>query len=204
MSLYLFSCNGQKEHNTNNKTVKPKENKIKTMEKFNIDMFNKNQKNGEWSFIDENGNKVRVIKDQDDGYVKETKIKSDYFDIYKYFDINGNLINKGKEYHGGGFNKGIWIKYNNIGEIIEEFNYDKPYENYPWEKVEAYLISRKVDLKDNYTRVWREENTDGTFWMISWDAQKLSKIGTKTITNIVIDVKTEKVVKEYTTIYKDN
>ena len=41
-------------------------------------MFNKYQKNGKWSFIDENGNKVWVIKDQDDGYAKETLVKNDF------------------------------------------------------------------------------------------------------------------------------
>jgi hypothetical protein len=102
-----------------------------------------------------------------------------------------------------GAQKGVWKEYNENGMLIKEFDYDIPYKNSPWEKVKEYLVSQKVDLKDNYTLIWREENKEGTFWMISWDVHKLSEMGTKTINNIVIDVKTGKITKQYTTMYKD-
>ena len=200
--LSIVACNGQKEKT--NKTEKKQILKKQTMEKFDIISFNKHQENGEWNYTDNEGNKYRDWKDFDRGYVQEIKNKKNIFDIYKYFHIDGVLAQEGIEFHGGGFNNGIWKDYNEKGEITKQVDYDIPYKNYPWEKVEAYLQSRKVDLKDNFTRVWREENNEGTFWMISWDAEKLSNIGTKTINNIVIDVKTGKVIKEYTTIYKDN
>lgn len=202
--ISIVSCNGQKHKNETNKKLKENQiSKNEKMKKFDIELFNKNQENGEWNFVDDKGNHVRAIKDQNDGYILETTINQDYFNLYEYFHINGNLAQQGKEFHGGGFNKGVWTKYDDIGNKVEEVDYDIPYKNFPWEKVKEYLENKKVNLKDNYTKVWREENEDGIFWMISWDSKTLSERGTQTINNIVIDVKTGKLVKEYTTIYKD-
>ena len=167
MSLYLLSCNGQKDKDeTNKKTEKKLITKKYIMKKFDIALFNKNQESGVWSFTDKSGNKVEQTKMGDDGYTVETNFKDKVLILSESFHNNGIFAGEGTNFPRG-FLKGIWVFSNEKGEITKKVDYDKPYENYPWEKVEAYLISRKVDLKDNYTRVWREENTDGVFWMIS-------------------------------------
>ncbi|WP_309608757.1 hypothetical protein [Flavobacterium sp.] len=192
--LIMMSCNGQKDKDeTNKKTEKKLITKKYIMKKFDIALFNKNQESGVWSFSDKSGNKVEQTKIGDDGYTIETNFKDKVFILSESYHNNGIFAGEGINFPRG-FLKGIWVFSNEKGEITKKVDYDKPYENYPWEKVEAYLISRKVNLKDNYTKVWREENNDGIFWMVSWDAQKLSKIGTKTITNIVIDVKAQKII----------
>lgn len=145
------------------------------------------------------------MRDFRDEYWEEIISKKNDFTIRNRYYYTGELKELGQFFPGNGSQKGIWKNYNIKGEVIEEINYDKPFEDYPWEKVKKYLEERNVDLKDNYTRVWREENKDGVFWMISWDAQKLSNIGTKTITNIIIDVKQKKLsrnIQQYTKTIK--
>lgn len=203
MIFFLVSCNGQKVGNNKVlkevKKIESTSSKKNIMEKFDIINFNKHQENNEWNFTNKNGDKERQIKDGEEGYSVEVVHKNNPFNDVKYFHRNGMLAQIGEQFHGG-FLKGAWYDYDEKGILVKETDYDLPYKNHPWEKVKEYLESRKVDLVDNFTRVWRD-NKKVSNWVISWDTKKIDNMGNQIINNVEIDSNTGKVVKENTSLF---
>lgn len=209
----LNSCNGQESEKTESKRKTESKKKEFTMERFDIDKFNRNQQNNVWTYIDEDGNSVRATKNESmvfenneyttktkmDGYTIEVKTKKSPFNINKNFHANGFLKMIGTSFHNG-FLKGIWKEYNEKGEFIKEVDYDIPYKSYPWEKVEQFLLSKKVDLMDPLTNVFRELNDQNIpTWYLDWDTGKKNASMFQIIENVEIDAKTGKIIKEYQT-----
>ncbi|TWP30831.1 hypothetical protein ETU08_02165 [Apibacter muscae] len=178
--------------------VQPKDS---LMEKFNIQEFNKHQKNDEWEYIDKDGNEIRNIKDGNEGYIIKITNNKNIFDINKYFYPNGNIAQKSFQFHGNAFIRGVMTDYDEKGNIIKQTDYDAPYKDYPWEKVKVWMESKNIDLLDPLTRVWREIDNDKPIWYISWDTKKLDKYSNQIIQNVEINGKTGEIIKEYTSSF---
>ncbi|WP_051940302.1 hypothetical protein [Stenoxybacter acetivorans] len=171
------------------------------IERFDIEEFNKHQKNREWNFTDKEENRIRQIKHGEEGYIVEITNNKEIFTMGKYFYPNGILAQKGLYFWSGGFNKGIWTDYDERGNIVEQTDYDAPYKNYPWEKIKAHMESKGADLLDPFTHVSRENENNHPMWYISWLTQGFDKSGNQMIRNEEIDGNTGKVLLIYNVYY---
>ncbi|TWP30830.1 hypothetical protein ETU08_02160 [Apibacter muscae] len=195
-TLLLSSCQRQ-ETSTSIETIfsTPIQPKDSLMGNFNIQKFNKHQKNDEWEYIDKDGNEIRETYIEGDGYVVDINYLKYPFSTYKFFNTKGIIKTKGNYFHGNGFNKGIWTDYDEKGNIIKQTDYDAPYKDYPWEKVRVWMESKNIDLMDPLTSVGRNNDNDKPIWYISWSIP-LNEVGTQTTYNVEIDGKTGKIIKE--------
>lgn len=199
ISLLVISCQGQKKQERQEKKINKQlftESKDTIMEKFNIKEFNKHQKNGSWIYKKNNEEYfLRKVKDE---YWLEISTKDNPFILrYNYF-LSGKISKKGLYFSGNGFNKGIWIDYDEKGNIIKQTNYDAPYKNFPWEKVKFWLETRKVDLHDPLTQIDRDDFNNRPIWYLSWDTKEHDKYGNQIIQDVELDGKTGEVLKETT------
>ena len=165
-------------------------------EKFNIEKFNKHQKDGSWMF--KKNNEVYFLRKVKDEYWVEISTKDNPFILKCNYYSNGNIKIKGLIFHGDAFTKGIVVDYDKEGNIIKQTDYDAPYKSFPWEKVKLWLENRKVDLLDSFTRVWRENENNRPIWYLSWDTKEHDKYGNKIIQDVELDGEKGKVLKETT------
>lgn len=213
--LFFNSCNGQENNKSESKMESKTTKKENTMEKFNIKRFeeNKSAEDGTYKYIDADGNEVREIKDETsvfengtyttktkmNGYLVEINVKNSLFDIKKGFFPSGSLQVIGIQFRGG-FSKGIWKEYDEKGKLHRETDYDLPYKNYPWEKVEEFLKNKDVKLTDPLTSVWRDVSQQNIpMWYLEWDTGKKNVDMFQIIQNIEIDANTGNISKEYQT-----
>lgn len=213
--LFLNSCNGQDNNKSEQKKVSKTIKKEKTMEKFDIKRFEekKSLEDGTYIYTDANGNEIREIKDETSvfengkfttktkmqGYLVDINVKNSLFDIKKAFYPNGTLKVIGSQFHGG-FSNGIWKEYDGKGALIKETDYDLPYKNYPWIKVEEFLKTKNVNFKDPLTVVSRDTTQHNTpMWYLEWDTGKKNLEMFQIIQNVEIDANTGKITKEYQT-----
>jgi len=206
-SFFIFhSCNEQEE-----KTGKIKKkvyaeitpNKNVKMEKLDIKEFNKHQIDGGWTFNDKNGNTVHITKDVDEYWEEITNQKSVFTKRRNYY-LSGHIKLNSQYFHDSGFAKGTWTYYNEQGIILKTEDNDTPFKDFPWEKVQEYLIKNGVDVKDNFTLVHNIHTNKGTYWLLSWDTKKVNNEGNKAIKNIQLDAKTGKPLNEKITYFSNN
>ncbi|WP_146106073.1 hypothetical protein [Apibacter adventoris] len=197
ISGVLFSCQGQERKNRLlEATAKQPIPNDTITERFNIDEFNKHQKNGSWLFTKNNQEYfVRKVKDE---YWIEISRKDNPFILKCNYYLNGNIKIRGLIFHGNAFTKGIVVDYDERGNIIKQTDYDAPYKDFPWEKVKLWLENRKVNLLDPFTRVWRENENNHPIWYLSWDTKEFDKYGNQIIQEIELDGRTGKLLKETT------
>ena len=201
LSLLAVSCSGQETTKNNQQQITQKDT---IMETFNIEEFNKHQWGGQWQFTDKDGNTIRQIKGSNGGYIVETvSSDKDIFVPYKAFYPTCELKQKGLEFHGGGFNKGIWREYDEKGNIVKQTDYDEPYKNFPWEKIKAYMESKDIDLMDRFTRVYRNNKNNHPTWSIRWDTKNMDNYGRKIWMNEEIDGNTGEVILIYESYFGD-
>jgi len=207
LSLFsLYSCNGQEEKTGNNKKRVNSEtvpNKNVKMEKLDIHEFNKHQIDGEWTFDDKDGNTVHITKDVDE-YWEEITNKNSVFTKRRNYYLSGNIKLDSQYFHDSGFAKGTWTYYNEQGGILKTEDNDTPFKDFPWVKVQEYLIKNGVDVKDSFTMVHNIHENEGTYWLLSWDTKKVNNEGNKIIKNIQLDGKTGKPSNEKITFFSNN
>lgn len=180
----LFSCNAQEKKQQKTTTQKHTE---MTTEKFDILIFNKNQVNDTYNFK-RNGHKIEQIQTGEGQNLIYTEYEipnaPELFYTYKEFYNNGILKEKGKRFKQGKFQKGIWKEYNKNGELIEEINYDNPYD-FSFEKLVKLLNDKefKIDLLDKNTSVgrgiggndWKGKIDSNYTWYISWKNKSMRR-----------------------------
>ncbi len=167
--LILFSCNGQEESKQ-----KIKNQSEMTTEKFDIETFNKNKVNNEYSFLLESGKKIEQMQAGDGEsliYIEyETPKDPELFYVYKEYHNNGVLKLKGERFkQGGKFQKGIWKKYNSNSSLSEEIDYDKPFK-FTFEQLLELIKKEKdtINLFDKNTSIARRNDSEGTDWFITY------------------------------------
>jgi hypothetical protein len=178
-------------------------NKNVDTKRLDIGEFNKHQINGEWSFNDRNGNTVHITKDVDE-YWEEITNKNSVFTKRRNYYLNGNIKLDSQYFHDSGFAKGIWTYYDEQGGIQKTEDNDTPFEDFPWEKVQEYLLKNGVDIKDKFTIIHNVHVNEGTYWLLSWDTKKVDNEGNKIIKIIRLDGKTGKPSNEKITYFSNN
>ena len=76
-------------------------------------------------------------------------------------------------FYGYKYRVRIWKRYDEDGYLIEEYDQDAPYKNFPWEKVEKFIKKElKLDLFDEKTDVGVSRSVDDKtgipMWNITW------------------------------------
>lgn len=108
VSIYLFCtfCQGQEKLECLEKINKQLfiESRDTVMEKFNIQEFNKHQKNGSWTF--KKNNAEYYLRKVQDEYWVEISTKNNPFILKCNYYLNGNIKIKGLIFHGNDFTKG--------------------------------------------------------------------------------------------------
>ena len=93
------------------------------------------------------------------------------FGTYKeYYNRTATLKLVGKYYYND-FDCGIWKEYDENGYLIDEYDQDAPYKNYPWEKVEKFVKEElKLDLFDKNVSIRRNvsDKTNIPVWIIHY------------------------------------
>ncbi len=167
--LSLIGCNAQK--NT-------------TMEKFDIEKFNKNSVNGKFVFKLTDDSIVEQYGNSKSGYVEIIRPKNNNFiEIYKSYFANGEIEIIGESFPND-FEKGIWKEFDMQGKLIKETDYDEGF-NYVWEDLIKYLKERTVDIKGRYTTIRKEEGN----WRFSY-------VEGIYIYDVIIDGKTGKIIQD--------
>jgi len=173
------------------------------MERLDIHEFNKHQVDGVWTYTDNNGNSIRVTKDVDE-YWEEITNKNSVFTKRRDYYLSGIIKLDSQYFHDSGFAKGTWIYYNEQGGVTKTEDNDAPFKDFPWEKVQEYLLNNGVNIHDNFTMVHNVHGKEGTYWLLSWDTKKVNAGGDKVIKNVQLDGKTGKPSNEKLTIFSNN
>ena len=167
----------------------------RTTEKFDTATYYMNRKGFDYQFENYSKGKVRQFGgDRGSNYIEYARKKDELFGICKeYYYKTKTLKIVGKYFHNR-FNAGIWKRYDEDGYLIEEYDQDAPYKNYPWEKIEKFIKKElKLDLFDKKTDVGVSRSVDDKtgipMWNITW------RPGDAKVHFVDIDANTGKVVE---------
>lgn len=198
----MCSCKGQhKDEQTKRKSITEKKivkKKDTSMEHFDIENFNKHVVDDERNFTDNKGNVIRQFK-TNDGFQEEVTAPDNYFVTSKSFYEKGSIKEKGNIFHGNGFVKGLWINYDENGNIIKQTDYDAPFK-FSWDDVLQFMKKKNINPMDNFTYVNRTISSLPA-WHLSWDTKEVAPDGKKILKNVTIDGITGKISKEETVHY---
>jgi hypothetical protein len=173
------------------------------MERFDIEKFKKNKDaSGYWIYKKENGDSV-FAQDTCGDYWEEITPKNSVFTTKSIYYPTGILKMKAVYFHDGGFTRNT-KEYNEQGILVKETDYDAPYKDFSWEKVQEYCENRGIDLIAERSAVSR-----GKLWGIRYSLRETDKYhgkvyDTDTNVNIVLDIKTGKLIREYLTFYEES
>ena len=98
-----------------------------TMEKFDIETFNKNKNpSNEWDITGDLIDERRLYKSHDSTYVEFITYKKEFYSEYRKYYSNGNLKERGKHYdhNDSFFAVGIWEYYDIDGKLIKTVDED--------------------------------------------------------------------------------
>jgi len=170
-AISLINCKAQ--HKQNTELMIPEIDNI--FETFDVETFKKGNGNRQ----DEKNNEYYIIRTGD---WKDTKVKSgygegtypnnSYFMVIKNYFPNGNIDIKGIGFNNGS-QYGIWYKFDEKGNLIEEINTDKGYD-FSWGNIIKYCEKNKIELTKGYvdsgfqTTIYKEEMDGGKTWRITY------------------------------------
>jgi len=164
---FLFiACYGQTKQQDDKQSPISNIKNSKTNGKFDIETFNKHQKNDSYEF-NPKGSHVSEFS-YGDGYVEEITYAGQLFKLTKDFYKNGNIKQKGLTFINDGFMKGVWQFFGPSGNLSHEIDYDSWYK-FTWEDVRRFLRENHVDIKDintNISRTWKEG--EERVWVITY------------------------------------
>lgn len=116
--------------------------------------------------LDKTDGHIAIYGDDNSGYEKlVVKSDSHFIEVYS-FNETGILNHKGLMYPQG-FKKGTWIYYDDNLNVVNEIDYDNPF-NYKWEDVLSYLNKRKIN-KESIVHILRNDKSDPKIWTIEWN-----------------------------------
>ena len=188
--VVISSCKAQGNNNIKqNKTLE------RTTEKFDSWTYYRQRHGSEYVFEDYLRGKVRQFGgDNGSNYIEYARKDNSLFGTCKeYYNKTGILKLVGKYYYNR-FNAGIWKEYDENGYLIDEYDQDAPYKNYPWEKVEKFVKEElKLDLFDKNVSIRRyvSDKTNIPVWIIHY------KVGSN-IVFIKINANTGEIIKKGT------
>lgn len=116
-----------------------------TMEKFDIETFNKNKTGNEWDITGEEIDIRRLYTHFDDTFTEIITHKKKFYSEYSDFYSNGNLKERGKHYkhNDSFFAVGIWEYYDIDGKLINTVDEDSKQKiNYK----QAFKIAKENSL----------------------------------------------------------
>ena len=186
--VVISSCKAQGNNNIKqNKTLE------RTTEKFDSWTYYRQRHGSEYVFEDYLRGKVRQFGgDNGSNYIEYARKDNSLFGTCKeYYNKTGILKLVGKYYYNR-FNAGIWKEYDENGYLIDEYDQDAPYKNYPWEKVEKFVKEElKLDLFDKKVVIHRyvSKHSKIPIWRIRW------QVGIKVYT-IKINANTGKIINQ--------
>ena len=150
--VVISSCKAQGNNNIKqNKTLE------RTTERFDTSTYYMERQGHEYQFEHYLRGKVRQFGgDNGSNYIEYARKDNSLFGTCKeYYNKTGTLKLVGKYYYNR-FNAGIWKEYDENGYLIDEYDQDAPYKNYPWEKVEKFVKEElKLDLFDKNVSIRR-------------------------------------------------
>ena len=152
--MIISSCKAQ---NTDNNNIKKNKNMERTTERFDTSTYYMERQGHEYQFEHYLRGKVRQFGgDNGSNYIEYARKDNSLFGTCKeYYNKTGTLKLVGKYYYNR-FNAGIWKEYDENGYLIDEYDQDAPYKNYPWEKVEKFVKEElKLDLFDKNVSIRR-------------------------------------------------
>ena len=188
--MIISSCKAQ---NTDNNNIKKNKNMERTTERFDTSTYYMERQGHEYQFEHYLRGKVRQFGgDNGSNYIEYARKDNSLFGTCKeYYNKTGTLKLVGKYYYNR-FNAGIWKEYDENGYLIDEYNQDAPYKNYPWEKVEKLVKEElKLDLFDKKVVIHRyvSKHSKIPIWRIRW------QVGVKVYT-IKINANTGKIINQ--------
>ena len=186
--VVISSCKAQSNNN-----IKQNETLERTTEKFDSWAYYRQRHGSEYVFEDYLRGKVRQFGgDNGSNYIEYARKDNSLFGTCKeYYNKTGILKLVGKYYYNR-FNAGIWKEYDENGYLIDEYDQDAPYKNYPWEKVEKFVKEElKLDLFDKKVVIHRyvSKHSKIPIWRIRW------QVGIKVYT-IKINANTGKIINQ--------
>ena len=186
--VVISSCKAQSNNN-----IKQNKTSERTTEKFDSWTYYTQGQGSEYVFEDYLRGKVRQFGgDNGSNYIEYSKKEKDLFGTYKeYYNRTATLKLVGKYYYND-FDCGIWKEYDENGYLIDEYDQDAPYKNYPWEKVEKLVKEElKLDLFDKKVFIHRyvSKHSKIPIWRIRW------QVGIKVYT-IKINANTGKIINQ--------
>ena len=192
MLMIISSCKAQ---NTGSNDFKKNKKIERTTEKFDSWTYYTQRQGSEYVFEDYLRGKVRQFGGGNgSNYIEYSKKEKDLFGTYKeYYNRTATLKLVGKYYYND-FDCGIWKEYDENGYLIDEYDQDAPYKNYPWEKVEKFVKEElKLDLFDKNVSIRRyvSDKTNIPVWIIHY------KVGSN-IVSIKINANTGEIIKKGT------
>lgn len=94
-------------------------------EHFNVEKFNRLQKNGVWIQTLPDGTTLQQRKNTPQGFIEEKITKNSPYIYRKAFDANGNLTGVSTEFYS--FPVGVSILYDSQGKVVREDNHDNDF-----------------------------------------------------------------------------
>ncbi|MFL1895017.1 hypothetical protein ACJRPK_04900 [Aquimarina sp. 2-A2] len=138
-------------------------------EKFDIDKFDLEKEN---IFIKENDFYIKRMN-QSFGFAKHLVKENSFFSILKLYFKNSFIKEKGISFNNGS-EYGVWYKFDEQGNLIEEIDTDKGYD-FDWKQVVHYCEKNKIELTKGYetsgfqTTIYKEESEEGhKTWVITY------------------------------------
>ena len=188
--MIISSCKAQ---NTDSNDIKKNKNMERTTERFDTSTYYMERQGHEYQFEHYLRGKVRQFGgDNGSNYIEYAKKEKDLFGTYKeYYNKTATLKLVGKYYYND-FDCGIWKEYDENGYLIDEYDQDAPYKNYPWEKVEKFVKEElKLDLFDKKVFIHRcvDEETKTPIWDIHHQVGLI-------VYSIEINANTGKIIKQ--------
>ncbi len=166
LALIQIGCNAQNKE-TDSSTKERNKTQQDTMEKFDIETFNKNKDQAEnYIFTLKDGTKVTQFGSKESGYYEYSRKQNSFFEKRKSFYPSGKIKIEGTMYFNN-YQKGIWNYYDEHGALEKTIDYDQPF-TYTWEGILKFVEEKKIDLSKSTTRISR--TTEGTIptWEVTW------------------------------------
>ena len=132
-----------------------------TTEKFNIEAFNQNRKNGgEWRRTLPDNTKIRVWYNPKGYYHQETTPFRSAYTYKKVFNTKGSLVSEGQSFYS--FSVDISRQYDDQGKLVKEKNNNENFSFSVEDLAAKMLADYKIDIlnSDNIYTLSRGQNID--------------------------------------------
>ncbi len=170
----------------------------KTMERFNIELFNSHAVDNEYTDTAKDGT-ITMRLQYSYGYTERIIPPKGYFDTYKEFDPDGKLRTIGQLFKKGEFKAGKWQEFGDDGSLKSDTNYDAPYRLQVAQVLDlARQQKAAFSMTDEYARVLRNTKNGKATWVIEWKEQP------GRIERIFLDDATARITKRDFYSFQDN